>query len=97
MKHYSIEKLRRRIDRIDRRLVRVLLLRYAAVREMGMVKKRKGLKVVDREREKSILKNIAERVKNPSACNFITAIYRTIFRASRTAEEHKPFNGSGVL
>lgn len=90
MVHGSIEKLRRRIERIDRRLVRLLLLRYAAVSGIGMLKKRDGLPVFDREREESILKNISARVKNKSAREFVTAIYRAIFTASRKVEEHKP-------
>lgn len=89
MGHSSIEKLRRRIDRIDRRLVRLLLLRYAAVSGIGMLKERDGLPVLDREREESILKNIAAKVKNQSACEFVTAIYRAIFKASKTVEENK--------
>lgn len=91
----SLKKLRRRIDRLDRRMVRLLVHRYRAVRRIGMLKKLGGLPVIDRERESSILQNIGGRVVDPGACSFITSVYRTLFRASRMAEENESMDKPG--
>ena len=82
-----LQKYRIRIDRVDRRLMRLLERRYDLVRSVGMLKRREGVPVVQRERENEILHRISERVRNSDTRDFILSIYRTLFKASYGIEE----------
>jgi len=86
MEKDSIQKARERINRIDRSLVRLLKRRYRLIRKVGLLKKEKGLPVVDREREMEILKKLLSINNDRGFKNYLKEVYRTIFRASRRVE-----------
>ena len=82
-----LQKYRIRIDRVDRRLMRLLEKRYDLVRAVGMLKRREGVAVVQREREEEILHRISGRVRKGDARDFVLSIYRALFKASYGIEE----------
>jgi chorismate mutase len=82
-----LQKYRIRIDRVDRRLMRLLEKRFDLVRSVGVLKRREGVPVVQRERENEILHRIAERVRRSDARDFVRSVYRTLFKASYGIEE----------
>ncbi len=51
----ALDALRRRIDEIDGELIRLLEERMRLCREIGGLKRRMGLEVVDLERERRVL------------------------------------------
>ncbi len=89
-----IEKFRDRIDRIDRRIVRLLTRRYGLVLSIGLLKKSSGTPVVQPERENEILLKIGKRINEAPIREFIFTVYRSLFKASHRVEEEKK-NGHG--
>lgn len=59
----SLEELRRKIDRIDRRIVELLAERFRVARRVVAMKERMGLPVVDAERRSAVLRGVEERAK----------------------------------
>ena len=51
----ALDALRRRIDEIDNELLRLLEERMRVCREIGELKRRMGLELVDAERERKVL------------------------------------------
>ena len=78
----NLQKLRRRIDRIDRRLVKLLARRYKEVRLIGRLKREVNRDVVDPEREEDVLKRVLGLVKEEEQSEYIRSIYRSIFKES---------------
>jgi chorismate mutase/prephenate dehydratase len=82
-----LRKYRSRIDRVDRRLVRLLGKRYELVRIVGSVKNSRGLSIVQPERERQVLDRIAARVATGGTREYIRAVYRALFEASYRVED----------
>jgi monofunctional chorismate mutase len=91
----KLKKYRDRIDRIDRRIVRLLASRYRLVRLIGLLKKSSGTPVVQPEREDEILVKIGKRVHEAPVREFIFAVYRSLFKASHRVEREGK-NGHGT-
>jgi chorismate mutase len=51
----DIEKLRREINNVDQELVSLLAKRFQLTSQIGAIKREKGLKVFDKNREQEIL------------------------------------------
>ncbi|UCB44538.1 MAG: chorismate mutase [Spirochaetota bacterium] len=78
----NLQKLRRRIDRIDRRLVKLLARRYKEVCLIGRLKREANRDVVDPEREEDVLKRVLRLVKEEEQSEYIRSIYLSIFKES---------------
>jgi chorismate mutase len=85
----GLERLRSRIDRIDRRIVRLLKKRFSAVGMVGSIKRREGLAVVQPEREAEVLNRITDRLESEGLKGYVTAVYRALFEASYRVEEDR--------
>jgi monofunctional chorismate mutase len=83
----DLENYRRRIDGVDRRIVRLLKKRFDLVRAVGEVKREEGLAVVQPEREAEVLGHIAGGVRGREVREFLTSVYRAVFRASYRVED----------
>jgi chorismate mutase len=53
----EIRELRRKIDEMDREIIRLLIKRFRAVERIGEIKKLTGSAVEDSEREREVLRN----------------------------------------
>jgi chorismate mutase len=77
---------RRRIDRLDRRVARLLRRRYRLVREIGLTKLRRGMQVEDPGREQRVLSRVAGAGRG-GAAEYVRGVYRCIIDASRRVQE----------
>jgi len=50
-----LQELRCKIDEVDQEIIELLDLRMKLAKEIGAIKKRCGMKIKDREREKEVL------------------------------------------
>ena len=74
---------RRRIDELDRELVRLLNRRAQMSIQLGQLKKDVGLPMRDQQREDEILRNTQRRNPGPLDEQALASIYRTILDESR--------------
>ena len=82
----SLDELRRSIDTVDERLVKLLGERAAIVHKIGHLKSGAGEPVLDRDREQHVLSRISELNPGPYADKHLHAIFREIMSASRNLE-----------
>ena len=80
-------RYRSAIDRIDRRVVRLLKKRLTLVKLVGRLKRKQGLEVAQPEREGEILTRVTRSVSERETRDFLTAVYRALFKASYRVED----------
>jgi monofunctional chorismate mutase len=85
----QLDTYRKRIDGIDRRIVRLLKRRFDLVRAVGELKREAGLAVVQPEREAEVLGHIAGGTRKQEVREFLTSVYRAVFRASYRVEDEQ--------
>ena len=81
-----ISGLRKKINRIDKKLMKLLIKRYVVVKKIGKFKNESGIPVVDKEREQEIVKKIDTLKTEDGAKRSVKEIYKCIFSASHRAE-----------
>lgn len=74
---------RKKIDAIDREIVRLLEARMVAVNEVVTIKKTMKTPVLDSERETAVLESVAKQVSNPEFANTISDTFADIMKRSR--------------
>ncbi|HEX5589087.1 MAG TPA: chorismate mutase [Candidatus Limnocylindrales bacterium] len=83
----EIERLRARIDALDRRLVELLNERARLALEVGRAKSSAGRRAIrDAAREREILVRIAVANAGPMPQADLLALYRRLFAATRALE-----------
>jgi chorismate mutase / prephenate dehydratase len=83
----ELRRLRRRIDALDRRIVRLLNERAELAREVGTAKTRAGQRAVrDPEREREVLLRVSMANAGPVPQADLLAIYRRLFAVARRLE-----------
>jgi len=82
-----VHELRRRIDALDRDLVRLLNERSRCTVEIGRLKRQSGLPIHDPERECEIRQQIAQSCGGPLAADALTRLFKHILDESRRLEE----------
>jgi len=63
MKENELFDLRRKIDLIDKKILRLLEQRVKIAKEIIKIKIKRGLKITDRDREKEIIENLKKQPK----------------------------------
>ncbi len=89
MKLKSIKHYRRRINGIDRRIMKMFIKRYKAVDQIGKLKKKEGAAVVDNKREYDILQKIEKLNTGSTIKDCIASIYKTVFTTSYIIEKEE--------
>jgi chorismate mutase len=84
MERDQLFDLRRKIDSIDRKILRLLEDRLKIAKEIMNVKIKRGLKITDKKREKEIIENLKKTTKNGILKKYILQIYKIIFKMSKT-------------
>ena len=79
----TLERLRKRIDAIDDRLLRLLSRRAVLALQVGQVKKRDGKRVFDPERERLVLQRVAKANGGPLSATAVEKIFREVIRQHR--------------
>ena len=83
----DLRRLRRRIDALDRRIVRLLNERADLAREVGAAKALAGNRAVrDPEREREVLLRVSMANDGPMPQADLLAIYRRLFAVARGLE-----------
>jgi len=76
---------RKKIDKIDNDIIRLLKKRLDSAREIGNYKKKQGIKIIDKKREKEILK---DRIKKSDLSkNFTKKLFSIIIKESREVQK----------
>ena len=98
----ELRRLRRRIDVLDRRIVKLLNDRAELAREVGKVKSEAGRRAIrDPQREREVLLRVSVANAGPTPQSDLLAIFKRLFavargleRADRTrARRAEPFGG----
>ena len=82
----ELRRYRAAIDRIDNRLVRLLKKRLAMVKQVGRMKRERGMAVIQPEREGEILARVGRAASNTETRDYLDALYRALFKASYRVE-----------
>ena len=84
----DLRRLRRRIDALDRRIVRLLNDRAELAREVGRVKATNGRRAIrDAQREREILLRVTIANDGPTPQADLLAIFKRLFAVARNLEE----------
>lgn len=89
----NLSQARQEINELNQQLVVLLEKRFARVKEVNDFKLSRGLPVLDQQREKQILDQIAQQVTIPELAVNIQAIFREIMHQSRIYEEEQRNGG----
>lgn len=98
----ELRRLRRRIDGLDRRIVKLMNDRAELAREVGKVKSEAGRSAIrDPQREREVLLRVSMANAGPTPQSDLLAIFKRLFavargleRADRTrARRAEPFGG----
>ena len=79
----ELDFLRKRIDAIDQKIVRLLEERMAIARRVGEYKAANNLPVLDSEREKAVIQSRVNMLANKEMEGAVTEIFEQIMRLSR--------------
>lgn len=79
----NLQDYRDEIDIIDKRIVTLLNRRAALVREIGAVKAKAGLPVIDRQREAKVLESLVDASEGLIDDAALARIYRTVLLECR--------------
>jgi chorismate mutase len=83
----DLRRLRRRIDALDRRLVKLMNERAGLAREVGKIKVATGRRAIrDPEREREILLRVSMANDGPTPQADLLAIFRRLFAVARRLE-----------
>jgi chorismate mutase / prephenate dehydratase len=83
----ELRRLRRKIDALDRRLVRLMNERAELAREVGRVKAAAGRRAVrDPEREREVLLRVSMANHGPTPQADLLAVFRRLFSVARGLE-----------
>ncbi len=85
-KKMNLENWRKEIDGIDGELVLLLNRRAKAAREIGMIKAKAGLPIIDLERESEVLQNILDLNDGVLHEWQLATIYQKILDESRQVQ-----------
>jgi len=83
----SVDALRKRIDQIDEKLVALLNDRAVLAQKIGLSKSLNNQEVYAPNREKEVLRRVANLNSGPLPESAIRAIFREVISASRSLEE----------
>ncbi|MDD5697912.1 MAG: prephenate dehydratase [Victivallaceae bacterium] len=81
-----LNKIRNKIDEIDRQIVELLNLRYQQVKEVGNWKRRNNSPVYVPERERNLLRKICEYNQGPMTDDILKSVYREIMSGALKLE-----------
>ena len=85
----KLENYRDSIDDIDREIVKLLLLRFGIVEKISEYKKKNGIKITDRKRERQVIANAEE--KSGQHRDFASKLFKSIIEYSKNKLSRREF------
>lgn len=85
----TLGQLRKRIDRVDRKILRLLNERADAARRIGDLKRRKGLPIFDGKRETAVLRRMTRSNSGTLPASAVRAIFQVILRHNRRLQSRE--------
>jgi chorismate mutase-like protein len=85
-----LKEKRKKIDRIDRRLLSLLNQRLRTALEIGKVKRKMGQKIYDPTREEEVLRRLALSNKGPLRRRDLEKIFQTTMEVCRRSQKITP-------
>lgn len=83
----ELRRLRRRIDALDRRIVRLLNERAELARDVGRAKAAAGRRAIrDPEREREVLLRVSIANEGPTPQTDLLAVFKRLFAVARSLE-----------
>ena len=79
----EIEKLRRKVDACDDRILDILVQRFSVVKEIGQIKSISTINIDHPDREKEIIERLADNLKGKLHRKDIMKILNQIFEISK--------------
>ena len=79
----TLEQLRKRIDRVDRKILQLLNERAVVARRIGEIKRRQGLPIFDGKRETAVLRRVTRSNGGPLSAAAISSIFQKILQHNR--------------
>ncbi len=79
----EIEKLRRKVDAFDDRILDILVQRFSVVKEIGQIKSISTINIDHPDREKEIIERLADNLKGKLHRKDIMKILKPIFKISK--------------
>ena len=83
----DIADWRRKIDEIDRRLVRSLNERAQCVLEIGRIKRQSGLPILESNREQEVIRHALDANRGPLENKAIGRVFEAIMREGRALQQ----------
>ena len=84
--NHELNRKRREIDLIDRKLLTLLNDRLRVALKVGGIKKKMGEKIYNPEREKEVLRRLGLKNRGPLEEQDLEKIFGTIMRVSRRSQ-----------
>lgn len=81
----SLEKYRKEIDAIDKKLLQLFEKRFNVSKKVGEYKKKNKMKIFDKKREKEIIEKRTNETKLSSL--FVKKLYKLIFKESKRLQK----------
>jgi len=83
----KLKDRRKKIDLIDRRLLKLLNQRLIVALEIGKIKREIGEKVYDPKREKEVLRRLKIKNRGPLNEKDLEKVFRTIMKVCRRSQK----------
>lgn len=84
----TLDRYRKTVDQIDRKLLLLFAKRFALVKKIGKQKKEEGLPITDKKREEAVIQKLLMKDKEQGLREtFIKTVWHIIFQESYTAQK----------
>lgn len=84
----DLDELRRAIDAVDQKILKLLHERVRLVMQVGEYKRERGLPVYDPERERALLERLCRGAEPPLNADTVRRIFERLVDESRRIEQH---------
>ena len=81
-----MDNYRKKIDAIDKNIVKLLLKRFDLIKQIGDYKRRNKIKLIDKKRELEVINNI-KKYSNKENKKFIISIFKNIINYSKKIQK----------
>ncbi len=84
----TLDSLRKKIERTDRKITKLLKKRYSLVKKIGAVKRKENISIIHKDREKQLLLKTKLYCKESKAIfRYISNIFKHIYKESHKVQK----------